>query len=55
MVRNTSMVADCCSIRSPYSLLRAASAAVRSCNARYVSALEIAITACSAKVCSNAV
>jgi hypothetical protein len=27
---STSMVADCCSIRSPYSLLRAASAAVRS-------------------------
>ena len=31
-----------------------ASAAVRSCNSRYVSALPMAITACSAKVCSSA-
>ncbi len=28
----TSMVADCCSMRSPYSLLRSASAAVRACS-----------------------
>ena len=32
----------------------AASAAVRACNSRYVSALPMAITACSAKVCSSA-
>ena len=29
--------------------------AVRVCNARYVSALRMAITACSAKVCSKAI
>jgi hypothetical protein len=52
---STSMVAACCSIRSPNSLLRSASAAVRSCSARYVSALPMAITACSAKVCNNAI
>ena len=42
-------------MRSPYSLLRWASAAVRSCNSRYVSALPTAITACSANVCSRAI
>ena len=55
MTFSTSIVAACCSIRSPYSLFRSASAAVRSSNSRYVSALVIAITACSAKVCRSAI
>ena len=37
MTFSTSIVAACCSIRSPYSLLRCASAVVRSSSARYVS------------------
>ena len=55
MAFSTSMVADWCSICSPYSLLRSASAAVRACNSRYVSALPMAITACSAKVFSSSI
>ena len=53
---STSIVAACCSIAlAILAVAFRASAAVRSCNSRYVSALVIAITACSAKVCSRAI
>ena len=50
---STSIVATCCSIRSANAVLRSASSVVRICNARQVSALPMAITACSAKVFSS--
>ena len=48
MTCNISAMAVCCSKASCRS-------AVRVCNARYVSALVMAITACSAKVLSSSI